>query len=501
MITLGIRYLFGWAGATEPNSYDDPEWPPHPARVFMAMAAAYFETRGEPRTSAQEEEREALEWLEAQGAPNLYASEAEHALPVTTYVPVNDTRITSRRPSSASRQSVERSLRVLPAHRSRQPRTFPRAIPDDDTVWLRWPEADPTARLSRALQRVCRKVNRVGHSSSMVQMWVAEDGDTPAPNLVAESPAPTDRLRVPAAGMLSELEAQYNAGLRPSVSLWERYGPPPSAGGHPGSLFDPDLLVVSLEAGASKFRRLGLESTAQIIDYFRRAVLSAAEEPVPEYLSGHRPDGSPSTDPHAAFLPLAFVGHPHADGHLLGLGVAVPGGLPPEARQRIHAALARLMSPPRDDGPGNLLMGRLGRWRLEPVTEEAPPRTLRPETWTAPSHAWASVTPLVLDRFTHDDDEKRALVALACERVGLPRPSDVRLSHVSPHFGVPPSPRFGPLPVSGDRPARPFTHAILTFAREDGSPLAVRGPVLIGAGRFRGYGLFRPIHNSQFRRR
>ena len=58
MLAMSIRYLMGWAMATDPADRTRPEWPPHPDRVFMAMAAAYFEGGNAG------DEREALEWLE-----------------------------------------------------------------------------------------------------------------------------------------------------------------------------------------------------------------------------------------------------------------------------------------------------------------------------------------------------------------------------------------------------------------------------------------------------
>ena len=45
MFSLGIRYLMGWAmAAVDGARKEHAEWPPHPDRVFMAMAAAWFET-------------------------------------------------------------------------------------------------------------------------------------------------------------------------------------------------------------------------------------------------------------------------------------------------------------------------------------------------------------------------------------------------------------------------------------------------------------------------
>jgi CRISPR-associated protein Csb2 len=84
VFALGLRYIAGFVAASELDNRERPEWPPHPARVFMALAAAYFETGGDA------EERRALEWLETLPPPMLRAPEAMPRRPVTHYVPVND---------------------------------------------------------------------------------------------------------------------------------------------------------------------------------------------------------------------------------------------------------------------------------------------------------------------------------------------------------------------------------------------------------------------------
>ena len=67
MLTLGIEYLTGYTTATSTGDREVAEWPPHPGRIFMALASAYFETR--PHASeteayaAWEREAEALRWL------------------------------------------------------------------------------------------------------------------------------------------------------------------------------------------------------------------------------------------------------------------------------------------------------------------------------------------------------------------------------------------------------------------------------------------------------
>jgi CRISPR-associated protein Csb2 len=143
----------------------------------------------------------------------------------------------------------------------------------------------------------------------------------------------------------------------------------------------------------------------------------------------------------------------------------------------------------------HLALGRLGRWQVSTNTRSSPPRNLRPDTWTAyPEGAthWSTVTPVVFDRHPKATDraeyqsEVAAMIATGCTRVGLPGPRDVIVAQVSAHHGVSPSfsfPRLG----RKDGSERRHAHAILVFEEP------VCGPMLIGAGRYRGYGVCRPI--------
>jgi len=126
MLAFGIRYLNGFVTASEPDSHDQPEWPPHPGRVFMALAAAHFET------GADSGERAALEWLEKLAAPQqIHSGEASARAVVTHYVPVND----KVGPAKAMLQSAPALTR------DRQGRTFARAWLDDEVVLFCWPES------------------------------------------------------------------------------------------------------------------------------------------------------------------------------------------------------------------------------------------------------------------------------------------------------------------------------------------------------------------------
>ena len=428
MLALSVRYLMGWAMATDPTDRSRPEWPPHPDRVFMALAAAYFEG-GRP-----DAEREALTWLERQRPPSLWASEHAERSPVTAFVPVNDSALPRTRPGQAiSRDAARRALELVPEHRPRQPRQFPVAVPRDPTMHLIW-DADPPASVHGGLEALCRRVIRVGHSASLAAASL--EGDPPAPNLVPREGSGRMRLRVPAPGRLEHLAEQHRRGLRPEHARWVGYGapapePPARAA---GSVFHSRMLLLRRTSG----RELGLQSTLALTASLRDALMARCPQPVPEWLSGHAPGGGPSRDPHLAFLPLARTTGPRADGELLGVALAVP-------RRVSLAELAACLGPvigPAPDGSGRrirLYAGRLFEWELQVEEREASPAPLRSETWTRPSARWATVTPVAFDRHPKGRDRERQverMVGRACERIGLPPPLAVAVTALTPHAGA-----------------------------------------------------------------
>jgi CRISPR-associated protein Csb2 len=140
-------------------------------------------------------------------------------------------------------------------------------------------------------------------------------------------------------------------------------------------------------------------------------------------------------------------------------------------------------------------MGPLGVWALIRDLGDRPPQNLQPEAWTAhPRGAthWATVTPIAFDRHPKEKEprayhhEVAEMIAEACTAIGLPRPRHVVVTPVSAHLGVPPGHAF-PRLKRKDGTERRHTHAILVFDEP------VRGPVLVGAGRYRGYGVCRPL--------
>ena len=213
MFALGIRYLNGWSmAAADGAKKQRAEWPPHPDRVFMALAAAWCETGGMSTESMDDEYRqegEALRWLEVLPPPAIAASDATTRTTVVSYVPVNDARLASKLPAGGNLDRLKGAgLGLLPEHRSRQPRSFPVAIPHDSVVHLIWREAE-LGDYRSGLERLAAKVTHVGHSASFAQIWVEDDGDIilawePIEGITAR------RLRIPSAGRLDRLVRSCN---------------------------------------------------------------------------------------------------------------------------------------------------------------------------------------------------------------------------------------------------------------------------------------------------
>lgn len=561
-LTIGWEYLTGYAVATDPANRAKAEWPPHPARVFMAMAAAWFET-GEESTESR-----ALRWLEEQGDPELELPANEAVYPrtaVTAYVPVND----KAGPSAAPVQSAPSLTR------SKQPRTFPCMRVADTPCFMHWPHADAPAEISSALDTLCSKVTRIGHSSSLVRMWVANGPEQVArehSRFVTDEIDAEFHARQISEGFLDTLVENYGAAprrhaaqlenligeqkaakklikgkgtkerkaaidqeidrlqnerdglierppVRPKVGLWSGYrnvhlGEAPQDATN--TCFAPELLILTRTTGPD----LSLTSTLALTQALRATVMKHCMQPPPSWVCGHEPDGTPSQAQtgHLACLPLAFTSHEHADGHILGLGLALPRNIDRRERGRVLGpVLLRRDGEPREV---RLVLGRLGAWAMHKAEWSEQRGSLQAATWTAASggaSTWASVTPVVLDRFPKSDrdKDKRAwreevarIVIDACARIGLPEPESVDIDTTSWHRGSPRAyekrrllrgsqmsegnqtvgfgdgfPRY---PAKGTKVSRPQVHVWLHF-REP-----VVGPVLLGAGRFLGYGLLKP---------
>lgn len=482
-LVLEIEFLAGVCRAARQPSDDAPDWPPQPDRVFSALVSSWA-ARGE-----RAEERAALEWLETQAAPTVHASAHTARTTPDVFVPPNDAKASKANSSKAE----EAYLKVLPERRSnRQRRHFPVATPEDPIMELKW-EEEPDAERFAALDAVARDVGYLGHSASLARFrFLRGDGRRAHAATIAQ------RRIYP--GRLVELERAYRAkpvrpDMPPGASVGTKRLPKGDVSGG-----ESDWLVLKVVEGVSP----DIRAAALICRLLRQTLMSGYRHAglgraIPEEISGHAPNRTPTRFPHLAVAPLAFVSFPHADGRVMGFALIPPRGL--ALREIPHFDRAFNEIAPYSEKTARREIALEGaplreRLRLAPTNSDEK-RSLSPSLYLDSACVWASVTPIVLDRHFKrgGDREIRELVARACENAGLPRPNPDRIQtgkhsafegapSARPPAGAPPWMRWkAPESLS----SRPLVHAVVDFEKK------TPGPVLLGAGRFTGFGLCRPL--------
>lgn len=541
---IEVNFLTGRYVATFHNDRQRSEWPPHPARLFSALVATWADA-DEPDVT----ERDALEWLEAQGPPAIAASESVPRSVVSHFVPVNDasivggawqarkaktitglldqldeelisshgeiTRKVSRIKDRLARQrdvetqisrtgntNPSSAVTMLPDHRGKQERFFPSVTPHDARVTYLWDAAAPEA-VCETIDQLLSRVTRLGHPSSLVSCRVTMESPaaTHAPSDVGQS------LRTVRRGQLAELERQYvrHEGVKPRSLPYTdvRYNAT-------AETVQPEPTLQPNTSGewivfefAHNSRSFPATRTVDLATAMRGAVLNYAEDTMPEGLSGHRSDGKPTYDPHVAFLPLPYVGSEYADGRLLGLALSMPKSLGDDVRRAVFRAIGRWeQEAPQHPYPLRLTLGSQGVVHMTRLRGHADLAALRPSIWNRPSIRWVSATPIALPRHPGSLSEGTAAarakawksaetgVATACGHVGLPEPLSVEVALNPFIVGAKPAKRFPSFSQNGKKGKpvrRQLVHASLTFEH------TVEGPLMLGAGRFMGLGLMRPM--------
>jgi CRISPR-associated protein Csb2 len=560
MLAIEVELLTGRYAATAYNDRGRAEWPPHPARFFSALVAALYD-----HNDVDQAERDALLWLEKLEAPSLRVDpelRVGRRQVQDVYVPVNDITLgedTDSFETSAQRAigqatemvaraeaklNVEKSqnpiigdrvdkaekavkkardelsrrqnahlkgppatdfaaaIALMPERRTRQVRTFPVVLPETPTFAFLWPNADPSLYRA-ALERLCSRVTRLGHSSSLVRCTLARGGNL-QPTLV-----PSDDgeiiLRVVGNGQLDRLDQAYkhHQGEKSRVlaARPQRYRAASTAAAPAqmhASIFSSDWILFERVRGS---RPVGSRAS-DLARALRRALIEVhGNQILPATLSGHAENG-PTERPHIAFVPLPFVGHEHSDGGLMGCALVLPHELPKHDRDLLLRLVAK-WEKTRGDEVGNLTLagGTLPPYVVRRV-EVSAKATLDPRRWCRASKRFITATAIALDRNpgnlrsnregTSNKAAREAQMNIsdACERVAGVRPSSVEVSLAPLLNGAQHVRDYLPWPGRPGLTPRVRVHADIQF----GTP--VIGPLLLGAGRYFGLGLCLPVEDA-----
>jgi len=448
MIAITVEFLAGVAfldgrAAGQPGQ---PEWPPHPDRIYMAMVAAWG--RGGCRGS----EQSALEWLEQQSPPAISSSDCEMRPRLKLFSPVNDRLPQTKKIkiglSEVSREHRGRHLVDYFRGARNKERHVSSVVPDSSRVSFIW-QADAPDDVRQSLNNIAGRLTYLGSSESVVTSWL--DESPPQATWVPQDDG-QQMMRVPYGGRLRDLQADYDAGAGPTSAGWTDYSQVNAAEYSQGEW--SHLLPYEL-VGPVDFRH-----TVRLARAVRSCLLAACPDSIPPWVSGHSADGDCLRDSHVAVVPLANVGHEHGDGRVLGVGLMLPQRV--SIQERRHC-LGNLCTTPKRVSQ-HVCIQRV----------ESPRATLDYRRWTRPSCSWGTVTPIACHRWPKRGDVVSVL-RRDIEQAGLPAPEHIEVRKMSPFNG-----RLFDEPF--DAPKKYRTHAAIHW----NEPVA--GPVAIGAGRYLGMG-------------
>ena len=465
MLAISVELLHGTFrgdpdGTANTGRLTRGEWPPSPARLFAALVAADGTRQKCLVTDGAE-----LAWFERLPPPVIHADSRPWHQPLQPRYVVRHEGSPSK---STHQEYVGRSGALN--------RAGVRVAPRDPHVIYSWDVESPTYVTLEALRRRAARLGYLGASDSPVRVRVTTQ--TP-PAITRNNAFIPDRqgdalIDVPAPGDLQVLDRMYDAWCERGASVSRlqfpalRHGMPYGA---PGSIkpVDRGEVVAWLRFGAAVSGRRVSAVTA----LFKEAILSQHQtihgEP-PAILHGHgfREKGYEI----ARYLALPDVGYPWSRGRLHGLALWMPPECDAIARQMARDAAVAIRR----------LTGRGVDVSVGPRDDEARPVAAHPHRWLRRSRGWATAFPAIHERRRPLD---LAEVARWCRHAGLPEPVACRSARTPLVAGAL---DLAPVEVNRPgRPARPYSHVELRFARP------VAGPVVIGAGRQRGFGLCVPV--------
>jgi CRISPR-associated protein Csb2 len=504
-----------------------PEWPPSPLRAFQALVAAAgqrFRTVGMFDAYA----REPLTWLERLGSPDLIAPSGELSAVYRLYVPNNHEDIVAAARSGGNHFASIAQHRVEKDVRSTR-------LTGGDTIHYLWPTTPDRAEYVQMLNEIARGVTHLGWGTDQAAASVGFSTTAEADRLIGNRWKPVKhsgtllRVQQPAgsttSGTLADLRRKFADfvtrlgpnGFKPvpPLSCFDVVGyHSPTAEGlpmqvRPIAAFEIHRTIEDQEkeenAGKSKFRPFHhVRRVATVAGMLRCATASVAERigwtnaQIDARIKGHgNGDKCQATsDDRLSYLPLPSI-TPNGVGAIRRVLVVGPPGfdLAPLRRRLNGEALVD-----KDSKQPVAMLSSI------PATDRNVARY-----YTCTASVWSTVTPVVLPGFDDPDglrkklnhrpngphrnaDQQKSLwerlnrravelIEKAFRQAGLPKEliqaAELEYREVGFRAGVDLARRYDLPPLK-----YPRCHVRVRF------PRPIPGPLVVGAGRYRGLGVF-----------
>ena len=470
MFAISVELLFGtYRGDPDGTANTGPqgrgEWPPAPSRLLSALVAADGTGDACHVTDGRE-----LSWFERLPAPRIHAdARASHQPLHTRYVVKHASGQgigTAGRAKWAQKEYVARS--AVPV------RSGARVSVRDPRVVYCWDVEPPPAEILASLRRRAARVGYLGAADSPVRLRIGGESARPLPAAWEPDENGDVALGVPRAGDVGVLDRMHDQWRRrgasvarlqfPALHRQARYRSPGVAEGQRrGGAVVAWLRLAEPVPG----RRIGA-----VTGLFKAATLRLHQRlhgDVAPLLHGHG-FASPGYEI-ARFLGLPDVGREGATGRIHGLALWMPAAATEEVRRKAQVAALELRR----------LVGRGLDVGVVACEEGEGLGVVGPRAWMGSARRWATAVPAIHERRRPLDIDE---LGRWCEHAGSPRPVAFREAR-RPFMvaGLDLAPREVNRP---GRPALPYSHVELAFAEP------VEGPVVLGSGRQRGFGLCIP---------
>ena len=465
MFSVSVEFLHGTFrgdpdGTANTGQLRRGEWPPSPSRLFAALVAADGTGDACRVTDGAE-----LEWFERLPPPVI------HADPDPVHQPLRPRFVVQHGGAPAKGTHLEYVGRSGAANRPGV-----RVAPRSPRVVYEWDVPPPDATTFEALRLRAARVGYLGSADSPVRTRVGTELLTPPPEAEAFVP---DReggslINVTQAGDLARWDRLHEQWTERGASAGRSQSP---ALRHPVAYRSPLLEEQQDYGEVVSWLRLDTAVSGRHVSAlttaFKAAVLSRYQElygEPPAVLHGHGFSGIGYEL--ARYLALPDVGFQRSRGRIHGLALWLPPGCDATVRRMARDAAFSVRR----------LRGRGVDVAVVPRDDEERPVAAHPDRWLRASHGWATAVPAIHERRRRLD---LAEIARWCEHAGLPAPVAFRSARTPLVAGA-----IDLAPVEVNRPGRPalpYSHVKLRFEQ------AIPGPVVIGSGRQRGFGLCVPL--------
>ena len=464
-----------------------PEWPPSPFRLFQAFLAGVAR-RGELDSMLGE----SLAWLETLDPPIIISPRSRDGQVITRFVPNNDG---DKKPNRQDRLTAKTSR--------------PTIMLDTPEVHYLWAITEGDLSNADGVQQASIYLTSLGWGIDMAYARVQR-----VPEVIEINRLPGVRwyprpgvwrdigmLRIPVKGSLDDLKQAHQFALsriehgkplktvqKPKVFDYVFYESEERLLSRPYAVFE----LRNDDGTRFSYPQARLIHIAGMVRHLAIEMMKVSppagvdDDWIEIYVAGH---AHPDEQEHRQFsyLPLPSIGHAHTDPSVRRVMITAPLG---------------------DDQFLNHLAMLLAGQKLNPTectNLDHPPTLIRirwdnvADLYTRPAARWASVTPVILPG--HDDhkpDKTRKLIEKALHQSGINQPCEFEWSAFSQFPKSLSAHKYDrkKRPTGYVRPDHLLSQTAVHLKLRFKENLKVPGPLIIGAGRHCGLGLFASMESS-----